>query len=146
MFNLIEIVVARYNEDLNWTKEYPFNQFKYTIYNKGSNTDFVVPSLYRDKIIQLPNVGRCDHTYLYHIVKNYNKLADLTNRVDRIFDEMKSKKLRKLILLDGHGRTVYLFCKKMITNNYYFDIDLLFIKYQNPILYLLLQEVSDPNS
>ena len=78
MFNLIEIVVARYNEDLIWTKEYPFNQFKYTIYNKGSNTDFVVPSLYRDKIIQLPNVGRCDHTYLYHIVSNYNQLAPIT--------------------------------------------------------------------
>ena len=76
MFNLIEIVVARYNEDLSWTKEYPFNQFKYTIYNKGTNDTFTKPSIYR--VFQLPNVGRCDHTYLYHIVNNYAVLAPIT--------------------------------------------------------------------
>jgi hypothetical protein len=76
MYKHIEIVVARYNEDLSWTKEYPFNQFKYTIYNKGSNKDFTKPSIYR--VIQLPNVGRCDHTYLYHIVNNYAVLAPIT--------------------------------------------------------------------
>ena len=56
MYKHIEIVVARYNEDLNWTKEYPFNQFKYTIYNKGPNDNFTKPSMYR--VFQLPNVGR----------------------------------------------------------------------------------------
>ena len=76
MFSKIEIVVARYNEDLSWTKEYPFNQFKYTIYNKGSNDNFTKPSLYRE--FQLPNVGKCDHTYLYHIVNNYNTLSPIT--------------------------------------------------------------------
>ncbi len=65
-----------------------------------------------------------DKTYGQKLFHSDDKLADLTNRVDRIFDEMKSKKLKKLILLDGHGRTVYLFCKKMITNNYYFDIEI----------------------
>jgi len=76
MFNHIEIVVARYNENLSWTKEYPFNQFKYTIYNKGQNDNFTKPSLHRT--FQLPNVGRCDHTYLYHIVNNYTQLAPIT--------------------------------------------------------------------
>lgn len=78
MFKYIEIVVARYNEDLSWIKEYPFNHhyFNYTIYNKGTNQDFIKPSAYR--VIQLPNVGRCDHTYLYHIVSNYNNLAPVT--------------------------------------------------------------------
>ena len=76
MYKHIEIVVARYNEDLSWTKEYPFNQFKYTIYNKGTNDTFTKPSIYR--VFQLPNVGRCDHTYLYHIVNNYYNLADVT--------------------------------------------------------------------
>ncbi len=64
-----------------------------------------------------------DKTYGQMLFHSDDKLADLTNRVNRIFDEMKAKKLKKLILLDGHGRTVYLFCKKMITNNYYFDIE-----------------------
>jgi hypothetical protein len=76
MFSFIEIIVARYNEDLNWTNEYPFNQFKYSIYNKGPNDNFTKPSLYR--VFQLPNVGRCDHTYLYHIVNNYANLAPIT--------------------------------------------------------------------
>jgi hypothetical protein len=38
--NNIEIVVSRYNEDLNWLLEYPFNEFEYIVYNKGDNEDF----------------------------------------------------------------------------------------------------------
>lgn len=74
----IEIVVARYNESLNWTTEFPFNQFKYTVYNKGINDHFVKTHV--NKIINLPNVGRCDHTYLHHIVRNYDakSLAKIT--------------------------------------------------------------------
>ena len=29
-------------------------------------------------MIKLPNVGLCDHSYLYHIVQNYHSLAPLT--------------------------------------------------------------------
>jgi hypothetical protein len=72
----IEIVVARYNEDLAWTNEAPFNKFKYTVYNKGVNDLF--ENKYVNKIVKLPNVGRCDHTYLYHIVHNFNNLAPIT--------------------------------------------------------------------
>ena len=72
----IEIVIARYNENLLWTKEYPFNKFKYTVYNKGVNDDFAKTNI--KKIIDLPNVGRCDHTYLYHIVHNYSNLVPIT--------------------------------------------------------------------
>jgi hypothetical protein len=74
----IEIVVARYNESLNWTTEFPFNQFTYTVYNKGINDHFTKTHV--NKIINLPNVGRCDHTYLHHIVRNYDakSLAKIT--------------------------------------------------------------------
>jgi hypothetical protein len=73
----IEIVVARYNEDLKWTLEYPFNQFKYTIYNKGINENF--EKTFVTKIITLENVGRVNHTILYHIFINYGStLADIT--------------------------------------------------------------------
>jgi hypothetical protein len=74
--NKIEIVVARYNENLSWMNESPFNEFKYTVYNKGINTDF--EQKYINKIISLPNVGRCDHTFLYHIIVNYKNLSDIT--------------------------------------------------------------------
>jgi hypothetical protein len=66
----IELVVARYNEDLNWLKKVPKN-IKITIYNKGKD-DINYPS------IKLPNIGRESHTYLFHIIKNYDNLAEKT--------------------------------------------------------------------
>ena len=73
--NNVEIVIARYNEDLYWLNEYPFNQFEYIVYNKGDNDNFVKNNV--KKIIRLPNVGMCDHTYLYHIITNYNNLSNI---------------------------------------------------------------------
>jgi len=73
--NNVEIVVARYNESLTWLNEYPFNQFEYIVYNKGDNDNFVKTNV--KEIVRLPNVGRCDHTYLYHIVANYDKLSNI---------------------------------------------------------------------
>jgi hypothetical protein len=73
--NNVEIVVSRYNENLSWLNEYPFNQFEYIVYNKGDNDNFEKNNV--KKIIQLPNVGRCDHTYLYHLIKNYDNLSNV---------------------------------------------------------------------
>ena len=65
-----EIVVARYNENLAWLKNIP-KTIKITIYNKGiDDIDF--------PFIKLPNIGRESHTYLYHIIQNYDNLADQT--------------------------------------------------------------------
>jgi len=67
-----EIVVARYNENLDWLKKIKKSKdIKITVYNKGPD-DIDVP------FIQLPNVGRESHTYLYHIINNYDNLADQT--------------------------------------------------------------------
>ena len=65
-----EIVIARYNEDLSWLKKIP-KSIKITIYNKGKD-DIEYP------FIKLPNIGRESHTYLYHIIQNYDILADNT--------------------------------------------------------------------
>jgi hypothetical protein len=75
--NRIELVISRYNEDLEWLKEEPFNQYPVIIYNKGTNDDFYKPPLL-EKNIDLPNVGRESHTYLYHIIDNYDNLANNT--------------------------------------------------------------------
>jgi hypothetical protein len=72
----IDIVIARYNEDLKWTLDEPFNQFSYIVYNKGNNDNFEKSKV--KKIINIDNIGKCDHTYLYHITTNYNNLADIT--------------------------------------------------------------------
>lgn len=70
----ITIVVSRYNEDLNWINNEPFNRYFIICYNKGINYNFKINSPH--KIIKLDNIGKCDHTYLYHIINNYDNLSE----------------------------------------------------------------------
>jgi hypothetical protein len=95
--NNVEIVVARYNESLSWLNEYPFNQFEYIVYNKGDNDNFVKTNV--KEIVRLPNVGRCDHTYLYHIIENYAKLSNIVVFFPGCID-MESKKERATDVLN----------------------------------------------
>jgi hypothetical protein len=73
--NNVKIIISRYNESLNWLEESPFNEFQYVVYNKGDNDDFNKTNV--TDVIQLPNVGKCDHTYLYHIVHNFDNLNNI---------------------------------------------------------------------
>jgi len=62
------IVVARYNENVEWTKQFPNT----IIYNKGQslNDDY--------NEIFLENVGREGHTYYKYICDNYDTLDEYT--------------------------------------------------------------------
>lgn len=75
----IEIVIARYKESIVWSD---FYKSIVTIYDKSkmsSDGMNIYPEDYNmNNVIFLPNVGRESHTYLYHIVKNYDNLADVT--------------------------------------------------------------------
>jgi len=73
----IDLVVAYYKEDLDWINKYTYINFRRVyIYNKGP---LEVPKLNIPVIeIKLDNIGRCDHTYLYHIINTYNDLANVT--------------------------------------------------------------------
>jgi hypothetical protein len=71
----VDIIVSRFNESLEWMNEEPFNNFRYIVYNKGENEN--LEKKYIKSIINLPNVGRCDHTYLFHIVNNFDNLANI---------------------------------------------------------------------
>ena len=102
--NNINIVIARYNEKLEWLKEEPFNKYNYIVYNKGNNDNYYKS----DKFIidiKLENVGRETHTYLYHIINNYDNLSNLTifvpgsldleirhDRAKRLFNEIENNK------------------------------------------------------
>jgi hypothetical protein len=70
------IVVSRYNEDLNWLKDPLFHSYSVIIYNKGTNEDFYCPP--NHTVVNLPNVGREGHTYLYHVVNHYEELDKIT--------------------------------------------------------------------
>jgi hypothetical protein len=74
----VDLVIARYKEDLAWLNEYTSHPFRRVIiYNKGPPMN--CPAMKGECIIkELPNVGMCDHTYLYHIVHEYGSLADIT--------------------------------------------------------------------
>jgi hypothetical protein len=63
---MITIIVARYNEDVSWTKKFP----NVVIFNKGES----LGSEYNE--IMMPNVGREGHTYYSYIVNNYGNLSD----------------------------------------------------------------------
>ena len=92
--NTVEVVIAHFNEDLNWTEEIN-NVFPITIYHKGSSPLF-------DGVIQLPNVGREAHTFLTHIVTHYDSLADVTlflqgNPLDHIKTDSLSEFIWSLV-------------------------------------------------
>ena len=86
-----ELVISRYNEDLNWTKYIDcFNTIK--IYNKGNDIEY--------PYLQLENINREAHTWFYHIVTNYYNLADITvfsqgNPFDHMIGSIHDKKQRQ---------------------------------------------------
>jgi hypothetical protein len=62
----IKIVIAHYNENLDWVDDL---EYPYIIYSKGICTR---------EHIKLNNVGREANTYLEHIVRNYHNLNEFT--------------------------------------------------------------------
>ena len=74
------IIVSRYDEDISWLERY--KDFNIYIYNKGEK----IETTFTNEVLNLSNVGRESHTWIYHIVKNYNSLDSvnifLQGRVD----------------------------------------------------------------
>jgi len=64
----VNVVVSRFNENIDWVSD--IDNYYSVIYNKGLSEI--------ESSIRLPNLGRESHTYLYHIVNNYNNLHDVT--------------------------------------------------------------------
>lgn len=100
----IELVIARYNENLDYLNSEPFSKFKQFIYNKG-------PEIETDKtVINLENVGRESHTYLYHIIHNYDHLADVTYFLPgSCLDSLKKwQTMRTFERLEGSRTSVFI--------------------------------------
>lgn len=70
-----ELVVAWYEEDIGWIADANLEPWT-TVYAKGSGMRY--PPTFERPPVPLPNVGRESHTYVYHIVQNYDNLADVT--------------------------------------------------------------------
>ena len=75
MAKKIEIVIAKYNENLDYLNNEPFSKYDQVVYDKGIYLYDVSSNITYKK---LKNVGRESHTYLHHIIENYENLADIT--------------------------------------------------------------------
>jgi hypothetical protein len=106
----IDIIIARFNEDLSWTQEAPFNLFKYIVYNKGSNENFIKTNI--KQIINIENVGKNDHTYLYHIIKNYDNLSNIIvffpGSLNMDFKKNKAKKILNNIIKNNYSKAYFI--------------------------------------
>ena len=99
-----DLIIARYKEDLGWLQEHAHKFRRVIIYNKGPH--MMCPTNIKNCVIKtLPNVGVCDHTYLYHIVHSYNDLADITVFVPASADLYHKKpRLERVIRLALQGK------------------------------------------
>jgi hypothetical protein len=80
----IDCVITRYNEYVDWIDYISSIVNNFYIYNKGPN-DNIFKNLTPDfaltkKItnVKLDNIGRIDHTIAFHILENWDSLADIT--------------------------------------------------------------------
>ena len=81
----LQVVVVRHNEDISWTN--PFTAVR-TVYEKPGTQLPALPRTSRSAgagpaapeaaVVVLPNVGKEQHAYLTHIIRNYDSLADWT--------------------------------------------------------------------
>ena len=65
------IIISRFNEDIEWIDLIDKDKFNFIIYNKGKN-NLKYPN------IPLENLGRESHTFLKYILDNYNCLTEWT--------------------------------------------------------------------
>lgn len=93
MHDAIRLIIARYNEDVSWVKDVDCD---YVVYDKGDR-------LSANSIV-LENIGREAHTYLTHIVREYDTLAPINvflqgDPFDHIGDQCRGdvQTLRSLI-------------------------------------------------
>lgn len=76
------LVCCIYNENIEWILDC-VDDYKYIyIYIKNRNrVDYIrnmFVNMYNVIVIEIENIGSCDHVYLYHIIKNYDNLDNIT--------------------------------------------------------------------
>jgi hypothetical protein len=74
----IDLVVARYSEDLRWLRRVPLPITVRVVNKGGSLSEVELPARNGLFLEALPNVGREAHAYLSHITERYDSLADIT--------------------------------------------------------------------
>jgi len=117
----IELVVARYNEELLWLKEEPFNKYPVVCYNSGTNDDFYKPPNMR--VVKIDNIGKEAYVFLYHIIHSYNRLADITVFLPGSSDSSHKwgKAKMQIYEVEKHNRTVFISTQYKSVRNEFYD-------------------------
>lgn len=88
MTRSVDVVAARFAEDLAWLRRVP-RAMRVYVYNKGAPLAAPPRGASGPRVDALPNAGREAHTYLHHLVARYDDLADVTVFVQgRPFDHV----------------------------------------------------------
>jgi len=118
----IDLVISRYKESLSWLTPYLGQKFrKVIIYNKDeSGTSFKCPVFTQAacEVRNIPNVGVCDHTYLYHIINSWDALADVTIFLPGSADMDNKKSIMKTTIENA------LKTENTVLNIYEFDVNI----------------------
>lgn len=111
--NKPHLVIAHYRENLDWMNDFDLSAFNVTIYTKYDQT--TVKNGFR--CIHLPNIGRDAHTFLYHIVQNYDNLPEIVCMTQSGLLNNKVKHERKFnqfkYMIENYNNTTF---KGIISN------------------------------
>ena len=129
----IDCVIARYNESLDWLMVSEFQHItRFIIYNKGKPITTILPL--NATVINIPNVGKCDHTYLYHIVRNYDNLADMTIFISgTLRDHRKGPRLKNTIKLVNKTKNSVFIVDKLNVPHDIYNFSMSYYMSSNPI-------------
>jgi len=77
----VACIITRYNETIDWIEYIQSKVDVFYIYNKGPNDNLFKNEITDElklklKIQKLPNIGRIDHTIVYHILTNWDSLEE----------------------------------------------------------------------
>ena len=112
-------VIAKYKENIDWTKELEKPDQEVCIYNKDNTglTKYRDYEKQKDNWINLCNIGRESHTYLMHIVHHYHDLRDVEIFLQgRIDDHVSCSSLQQLFqgceerLFQSYGHITKICC------------------------------------
>lgn len=92
------MIVARYDENLDWLKEVPWN---YIVLNKGRK----LPAWIKNQV-KLQNIGREAHSYLTYIINHYGNLPYYAIFVQGNPFDHSTRLIKKIN--DFHGRNNFL--------------------------------------
>jgi hypothetical protein len=99
------VVVAHYNEDLEWLHEIHSHcpQAHIFVYTKADPQNIPDASTLPPmaQLIRLPNVGRESHTYIHHVLEHYETLPDFTffTQADPFFHKRTISQLAQSYLM-----------------------------------------------